>query len=101
MTDIRTRVRPPPRVRGTPQNLSPEDRVSGTHASAIVRRERADAFARCTTAQMIEAYHDVGKSFRIIAKFLNNGGVPTERGGRWNARQVSRVLARRKTLEGS
>ncbi|MGB3448739.1 MAG: recombinase family protein [Xanthobacteraceae bacterium] len=44
---------------------------------------------------VIRRLRDEGaSSLRDIADGLNNAGIPTPRGGRWQAVQVSRVLAR-------
>lgn len=45
-------------------------------------------------AAMVQPLHAQGKSLREIAEALNVSGVPTTRGGSWQASQVKRVLDR-------
>lgn len=45
-------------------------------------------------ADLIEPLRAQGKTLREIADALNNSGVPTARGGKWQASQVKRTLER-------
>lgn len=55
-------------------------------ANAEVRAERI--------AGLILPLRDTGKPLREIAEHLNRAGVPTARGGQWQASQVMRTLER-------
>ena len=44
--------------------------------------------------EFTRAYATGARSLRAIAEALNARGVPTARGGRWQAMTVSNVLAR-------
>ncbi len=59
-------------------------------ANAKVRAEKV--------AGVVQPLRSQGATLREIAEALNNSGVPTARGGRWQASQVKRVLER---LEGA
>jgi DNA invertase Pin-like site-specific DNA recombinase len=65
------------------------------HMKATAARiEKADRFA-AVVAPMIEQARAEGiTSAKGIAGYLNDKGVPTKRGGRWQAVQVQRVLER-------
>jgi hypothetical protein len=45
-------------------------------------------------AATVQPLRAQGKTLREIAEALNTSGVPTARGGRWQASQVMRVLDR-------
>ncbi|MGO8841491.1 MAG: recombinase family protein [Methyloceanibacter sp.] len=53
----------------------------------------------CSTASIIAELRAAGAtSLRAVAAGLNERGIPTARGGVWNATQVMRVLARPRRL---
>lgn len=73
-------------------NLS-TDNVQGRVASLKARQEQADR-RRSDLAPIIEEIRASGATtLRAIADVLNERGIPTARGGRWSAAQVSRVTA--------
>jgi hypothetical protein len=45
-------------------------------------------------AATVQPFRAQGKSLREIADALDTSGVPTARGGRWQASQVMRILER-------
>lgn len=56
---------------------------------------QADAVARAEkVAGIVQPLRSAGKPLREIAEHLTRAGVPTARGGRWEASQVKRVLDR-------
>lgn len=56
---------------------------------------QANAKARAAkVAKTVQPLRAQGASLREIAEALNTSGVPTARGGRWQASQVKRVLER-------
>ena len=56
---------------------------------------KANAMVRATkVAGVVQPLRAQGASLREIASALNTSGVPTARGGRWQASQVKRVLER-------
>ena len=56
---------------------------------------KANAMVRATkVAGVVQPLRAQGASLREIASALNSSGVPTARGGRWQASQVKRVLER-------
>ncbi len=67
-------------------------RARGTHRGA----HAADR----DTADRIIADRDAGKSYRAIAAILEDEGVPTKRGGEWQAASVRSVeITRRREIE--
>jgi DNA invertase Pin-like site-specific DNA recombinase len=58
-----------------------------------VMQENAAARAE-KVAGIVRPLRETGKPLREIAEHLNRAGVQTARGGRWQASQVMRVLAR-------
>ena len=73
-----------------PENL--QNTELGWRRSAETRRARAGALAT-DLLPIIEAIHAEGiTSFGGIAKVLNDRGIPTARGSRWQAVQVQRVV---------
>jgi hypothetical protein len=64
---------------------------AGSAATAAIASARA-----ADLAPVIAELQAAGAtSLRAIAMGLNERGIPTARGGAWNATQVMRVLARR------
>ena len=58
---------------------------------------KANALARAEKVSgIVLPLHSQGATLREIANVLNCSGVPTARGGRWQASQVKRTLARLK-----
>lgn len=47
-----------------------------------------------TVEGIVKPLREAGKTLRQVAEELNRAGVPTARGGRWQASQVKRVLER-------
>src|SRR5260370_42035349 len=77
-------------VTGRPENL--QNTELGWRRSAETRRARAGALAT-DLLPIIEAIQAEGiTSFGGIAKVLNDRGIPTARGSRWQAVQVQRVV---------
>ena len=75
---------------GRPENL--QNTELGWRRSAETRRARAGALAT-DLLPIIEAIQAEGiTSFGGIAKVLNDRGIPTARGSRWQAVQVQRVV---------
>ena len=75
---------------GRPENLKKSE--LGWKRSADVRRSRAGALA-ADLLPVIEAIRAEGiTSFGGIAKALNQRGIPTPRGKRWQAVQVQRAI---------
>jgi len=72
---------------GNPRPALARERAAQTH------RGRADRFA-ATVRDTIGGMAGQGMSLRAIARELDLRGVPTARGGRWQAVQVRGVLAR-------
>lgn len=63
---------------------------------------KANATARAEKiAGLVVPLRDAGKPLREIAEYLNNAGVATARGGRWQASQVKRVLDRLTGAQGA
>jgi len=83
------------KARGTQlgtNNLTREGTLRGAAAGlAAIQRAKAEAYR--DLAPMIRGLSAAGKSLHQIARDLNEAGEVTRRGGRWNAMQVSRVLA--------
>lgn len=76
----------------------------GVKPTGAVRARSAEALARKANDRaadiepVIRRLQDDGaKSLREIAAGLNQAGIPTARGGIWNAVQVARILERLKT----
>jgi DNA invertase Pin-like site-specific DNA recombinase len=70
--------------------LTRKAREAGSAAMAAIAAARA-----ADIAPVIKELQAAGKtSLRAIAAGLNDRGVPTARGGAWNATQVMRVIAR-------
>lgn len=61
-------------------------RNAAIQTQALVRAKRV--------AGTVQPLRQQGKTLREIAKALNSSGVPTARGGKWQASQVQRVLTR-------
>jgi DNA invertase Pin-like site-specific DNA recombinase len=77
---------------GRPENLKNTD--LGRQRAADARRGKTAARAR-DLAPVIEAIRAEGiTSAAGIAKALNDRGIPTIRGGKWQAVQVQRLLSR-------
>lgn len=79
---------------GNPGNLTNRDRRNGTRASAGVRRSMAEQHAADVAPIIADLRRSGAVSLRELALGLNNRGLPTARGGRWNPVQVQRVLKR-------
>lgn len=62
--------------------------------NAVLKANATDRADR--VAGIILPLRDAGKPLREIADHLNRAGVPTARGGRWQASQVKRTLDRLK-----
>ena len=56
-------------------------------------QQKAESEAR-RLLQVIGPMHEAGTTLEGIAAALENMEVPTSRGGRWTAKQVSRILQR-------
>jgi predicted site-specific integrase-resolvase len=72
----------------------------GAQASQVVRSGRADRRA-ADVAPIVHELQAGGASLRKVAAALNDRSIPTARGSRWTATQVTRVLDRsgsRKTI---
>ena len=54
----------------------------------------ADAFADSVAPAIREAQAAGAKTLRQIAAALNGRGIPTARGGKWEAKTVSNILKR-------
>ncbi|SFJ23144.1 Site-specific DNA recombinase [Albimonas pacifica] len=67
-----------------------ERRNEALRAGALDRAKRVEKFVR--------PLHAEGKSLRDIAELMNAAGIPTARGGNWQASQVKRVLDRLATV---
>ena len=67
--------------------------VAGASRSASTRREKAEG-AYLDIVPVICELRDKGQSLAEIALALNESGVPTRKGRRWQATQVWRVLNR-------
>ncbi len=76
---------------GNPRPAYGRERAAATH------RGRADRFA-ATVRDTIGGMAGEGMSLRAIARELDRRGVPTARGGLWQAVQVRAVLARHEEL---
>ena len=79
---------------GNPGNLTNRGRRNGTRASAGVRRSMAEQRAADVAPIIADLRRSGAVSLRELALGLNHRGLPTARGGRWNAVQVQRVLKR-------
>lgn len=62
-------------------------------ANSLERRRAATLAYALKVAPVIQALQDEGKTAPQIATALNEKGVKCEKGGRWRAEQVHRVLA--------
>ena len=72
-------------------------KLGGLRDKTMKRNEvvKANAKARAErVAQTVQPLREQGASLRQIADALNASGVPTARGGKWQASQVKRVLER-------
>ncbi|MEW2912326.1 recombinase family protein [Leisingera sp. JC11] len=72
-------------------------KLGGLRDKTMKRNEVVKANARARAekvAQTVQPLRAQGASLRQIAEALNASGVPTARGGRWQASQVKRVLER-------
>jgi len=58
-------------------------------------RELVEAADEAAVLERMRAWQAEGMSLRAIADRLNDGGVPTKRGGRWHATTVARLLSDR------
>lgn len=63
-------------------------------------QQKASSEAR-KLLQIIGPMRDAGQTLEAIAAALDRLGVAASRGGKWTAKQVSRVLARRLEREAS
>lgn len=80
---------------GSPQNLA--NRAEGSRRGVARRQSNADE--RATRVKpLVEQLREQGHSYRAVANELERQHVPTERGGAWTASQVTRVLARIRSL---
>lgn len=77
-------------AKGKPVTLSRENIAKGREAIA----RRADAKATDIAPAIRELRESGATSLRDIASGLNNIGIPTPRGGQWQATQVARILSR-------
>lgn len=73
--------------------LSPEDAEKGRRIAAEVRRKKAHDAYRDLAADMARLWAE-GRSLRMIASWLDEGGHTTRGGKPWNPVQVRRVLER-------
>ncbi|HAD87199.1 MAG TPA: resolvase [Rhodospirillaceae bacterium] len=77
---------------GKPENLTDKARKLGTIRSAEVRRRKSDEWKAC----IMDTISDILKWGNLpasqIAEELNRKGIPTRRGGKWQATQVKRVM---------
>ena len=64
-------------------------------AAIAAIEKRVDARAADLAPTIAELQAAGATSLRAIAGGLNERGIPTARGGKWSAVQVSRVLERR------
>jgi DNA invertase Pin-like site-specific DNA recombinase len=72
-------------------------KLGGLRDKTMKRNEAVKANARARAekvAQTVQPLRAQGASLRQIADALNASGVPTARGGKWQASQVKRVLER-------
>lgn len=80
---------------GNARNLS--NRAEGSRRGVKRRKQNADERA-ARAGPLIETLRSQGCTYRTIAHELQRQSVPTERGGAWTATQVTRVLARMRSL---
>lgn len=72
-------------------------KLGGLRDATMKRNDvvKANAAARAEkVAGILVPLRDAGKTLREIADHLDKAGVPTARGGKWQASQVKRVLER-------
>lgn len=79
---------------GSPGNLTAEGRARGAEVGRAVSGQRADRRAADLHTTILLLMKQGVTSASGIARKLNEVGVPTPRGGRWQAVQVQRVLRR-------
>ena len=78
---------------GSPKNLTNAGRATGQTRSLDRRRRDAKIFA-ADLSREIEAIQSNGhRSLSAIARELNQRGIPTRRGGQWQATTVRRVIS--------
>lgn len=70
-----------------------EERFRGGLRGGARARDKADAFAS-QFRPLLEHYISRGKSHRQIAEALNERGIKTYRGGKWQRTQVQRMVSR-------
>jgi DNA invertase Pin-like site-specific DNA recombinase len=75
-------------------NLTDRIRKLGTKASAEVRSEQSRQWAEDMRPHLHDLIGTDRPSLRAIADRLNEVGLPTPRGGTWQATQVLRLLGR-------
>ena len=63
----------------------------------VAIQQKADREAE-KLMKVIGPLREAGQTLSGIADSLNTNGVPTSRGGRWTAKQVSRILSRSQVL---
>jgi DNA invertase Pin-like site-specific DNA recombinase len=78
---------------GTPENLTREAQLKGSHAAAMARTAKA-VEDMSDVAEFAQARWNTGHSLREIAAALTSEGYTTRRGDGWSAVQVKRVLNR-------
>jgi DNA invertase Pin-like site-specific DNA recombinase len=77
---------------GTPANLSHDHRIEGAAASVRARREAARRRLDDLAPIVLELTRDGAATAAALARALNERGIPTPRGKRWNPIQTSRLL---------
>lgn len=77
---------------GNPDNATAEGRLKGTQEASRVRIELANRRASDLAPVIADIRESGASSLRQIAAELNRRDIPTARGGKWSAVQVSRVL---------
>lgn len=64
------------------------------YGQSAVDRELAPNDAEQQVIGEIRAMRDAGKSYREIASYLNDQGIPTKHGKTWHAQTVANILSR-------
>ncbi|OJX79947.1 recombinase family protein [Magnetospirillum sp. 64-120] len=85
---------------GSPGNLTADGRARGSEVGRAVSVQRADRWAADLAPTLNHLVAQGITSATDIAAKLNQAGVPAARGGKWQAVQVQRLLARMNDLPG-